>query len=48
MPKEAGASGVPLKYAILLYDMIYSKEKTRWQKTLVAKFCLGLMIKSPM
>ena len=42
MPREAGASGVLLKYAILPYDMIYRKYKRRWQKTLVTKFCPGV------
>ena len=42
MPREAGASGVLLKYAILPYDVIYRKWKRRWQKTLVTKFCPGV------
>jgi hypothetical protein len=42
MPREAGASGVLLKYAILPYDMIYRKYKRRWQNTLVTKFCPGV------
>jgi hypothetical protein len=35
MLKEDGASGILLKYTILPYDMIYRKQKRRWQKTLV-------------
>ena len=42
MPREAGASGVLLKYAILPYDMIDRTSKRRWQKTLVTKFCPGV------
>ena len=42
MPREAGASGVLLNYAILPYDMLYSTYKRRWQNTLVTKFCPGV------
>ena len=42
MPREAGASGVLLNYAILPYDRIDRKSKRRWQNTLVTKFCPGV------
>ena len=41
MPREAGASGVLLKDALLPYDMLDRTYKRRWQKTLVTKFCPG-------
>ena len=42
MPRDAGASGVLLKSAILPYDMLYGKSERTWQKTLVTKFCPGV------